>query len=92
MYAQPLFGRLAGSSGYNASMGGFFALIVFTSPLFLPSRTFPLPWACGLPSSYLLGLPPPGSSFKRAVAAPLAFPVRRENSMFTFVNHVKKKF
>lgn len=36
--AQPLFGRLAGSSGYNASMGGFFALIVFTSPLFLPSR------------------------------------------------------
>ena len=35
VYAQPLFGRLAGSSGYNASMGGFFALIVFTSPLFL---------------------------------------------------------
>ena len=41
-------------------------------------RVLPAPKGLRLPSSYLLGLPPSGSSFQRAVAAPLAFPVRRE--------------
>ena len=39
---------------------------------------------------YLLGLPPSGSSFRRAVAAPLAFPVRREDSMPNGIHRVKK--
>ena len=47
-----------------------FAACLHHHPYFLPSRAFPLPWACGLPCSYLLGLPPSGSSFRRAVAAP----------------------
>lgn len=41
-------------------------------------RVLPAPKGLRLPCSYLLGLPPSGSSFQRAVAAPLAFPVRRE--------------
>ena len=41
-------------------------------------RVLPAPKGLRLPCSYLLGLPPSGSSFQRAVAAPLAFPVRCE--------------
>lgn len=56
--------------------------LVFTSPHSLPSLAFPLPWACGLPCSVLVG-----ASSVRGISATsrlvpvrcFAFPVRREN-------------
>ena len=85
MYAQPLFGRLAGSSGYNASMGGFFALIVFTSPHFLPSRAS-RSQRLALAELVLVG----ASSVRFQLSAGrcravFAFPVRREE-IITKVN------
>ena len=46
-------------------------------------RVLPAPKGLRLPCSYLLGLPPSGSSFQRASAAPLAFPVRCEATIPT---------
>lgn len=52
------------------------------SPRFLPSLAFPLPWACGLPCSVLVG----ASSVRFQLSAGIcravfAFPVRREDSV-----------
>ena len=55
-------------------------------------RVLPAPKGLRLPCSYLLGLPPSGSSFQRAVAAPLAFPVRREDNIYVCEFYVNKNF
>lgn len=55
-------------------------------------RVLPAPKGLRLPCSYLLGLPPSGPSFQRAVAAPLAFPVRREDNIYVCEFYVNKNF
>lgn len=55
-------------------------------------RVLPAPKGLRLPCSYLLGLPPSGSSFQQAVAAPLAFPVRREDNIYVCEFYVNKNF
>lgn len=66
---------------------------VFTSPHSLPSLAFPLPWACGLPCSVLVG----ASSVRFQLSAGIcravfAFPVRCEDNIYVCEFYVNKNF
>ena len=66
---------------------------VFTITPFPAVACFPAPVGLRLAELVLVGAP--SVRFQLSVGrcrAVFAFPGRRENSMFTFVNHVKKKF